>query len=170
MNTTPAPATQSKSNSLIHKIIKEIEDTEVVGHWELTEQEKSNIDTLLSLSNRYDDYYLNGHGYYLGRHLKILKGVIFEGLVTGKKLYPHHKKSYEIVCEKMRTHLADVINPRFVPGDAVFPHLGQTIGLVVSGPHIDAKDGRIKYEIFDDMTKKMFDQDTLKKKAKFKEG
>lgn len=155
-----------KQIALASKIAEEVLESSRQGFWILNEEEKKNIETFLKLSKRYSNYYLTGHGHYLGSNLSCIERNVLPKMISGEKIPFKYKKSYEIVLHKMKTHMKDINNPKFKSGDAVFHGNGQRIGLIISGPVID-KDGAIVYEVMEDLKTLFVEQSTIKTRAKF---
>jgi hypothetical protein len=135
-----------KQQRTLSKILRELDDAVEKGIvWQLTEQEKKEVKTILDLSKGYSDYYLSNHNPPLQRAIRGLLEVQLKTSV-GVDIIITEKSHLEAARRIMKSRIQHIENPKFSVGELVFFGKDKSVGVVVEGPSID-KFGGIQYSV-----------------------
>jgi hypothetical protein len=154
-----------KQKNLAKKLIREVNESQALGVWNISDDEKDDLFKLLMLSRSYSQYYLAYHASGLNKALDVLTNEVSPKIIAGQSLSGRYKITFEFVKQKLKKKVSEYKNPQFQPGQIVFIGSSQQIGTIISGPDIK-ESGHLVYEVFQNLQITKADARNIKKKIK----
>lgn len=104
--------------SLLDKVLFQSEP-ENLKAWDLTEEEKHDIEVILKLSAGYSSYYLSNYKIALKNSLEHLHTVMAHS-ATGQRVLSYEKKHYNTAMSHLKSKMLKLKNPKVKQGDLCF--------------------------------------------------
>lgn len=121
--------------SLLDKVLVQTEPGNLEV-WELSEEEKHDIEVILKLSAGYSSYYLSNYKIALKNALEHLHTVMAHS-ATGQRVLSYERKYYSTAMSHLKSKMLKLKNPKVKQGDLCFYR--DTVCVVITPAAVNSK-------------------------------